>query len=170
MVKRLKANGHYLGSHSDAHLLYCDWKKRDSLLVSKEQFIADLNKSFATMDSLGIDKNKALYYLPPYEWYNKTIANWTHEQGLTLINFSPGTRSAADYTWPQLGKQYQTADKIYKSIMDKEKVDGLNGFILLLHVGTDSRRTDKFYDLLEKLILELKNKNYQFVCIDELLN
>ncbi|MND60608.1 hypothetical protein D3C80_518400 [compost metagenome] len=122
------------------------------------------------MDSLGIDKNKALYYLPPYEWYNKTIANWTHEQGLTLINFSPGTRSAADYTWPQLGKQYQTADKIYKSIMDKEKVDGLNGFILLLHVGTDSRRTDKFYDLLEKLILELKNKNYQFVCIDELLN
>lgn len=65
LVKRLKANGHYLGSHSDAHLLYCDWKKRDSLLVSKEQFIADLNKSFATMDSLGIDKIRPfIIYLP----------------------------------------------------------------------------------------------------------
>jgi peptidoglycan/xylan/chitin deacetylase (PgdA/CDA1 family) len=31
-VKRLYGSGHYVGAHSDKHLLYCDWTKRDSLL------------------------------------------------------------------------------------------------------------------------------------------
>ena len=41
-IQRLKKDGHYLGPHSDEHLLYCDWSKRDSLLVTKEDFTNDL--------------------------------------------------------------------------------------------------------------------------------
>ena len=43
-IKKLKKAGHYLGAHSDEHLLYNDWGKRDSLLVTKEQFKKDLEK------------------------------------------------------------------------------------------------------------------------------
>jgi peptidoglycan/xylan/chitin deacetylase (PgdA/CDA1 family) len=32
-VTELRDDGHYVGPHSDKHLLYCDWTKRDSLLV-----------------------------------------------------------------------------------------------------------------------------------------
>lgn len=66
--------------------------------------------------------------------------------GMQLINYSPGTLSAADYTYPGL-KNYHSSKEIYQSILGKEKegVNGLNGFILLLHIGTDARRTDKFY-------------------------
>jgi len=32
LIKNLKAAGHYLGAHSDAHLLYCCWENRDWLL------------------------------------------------------------------------------------------------------------------------------------------
>jgi endoglucanase len=28
VIKKLKENGNYLGSHLDKHLLYCDWIKR----------------------------------------------------------------------------------------------------------------------------------------------
>ena len=45
----------------------------------------------------------------------------------------------------------------------------MNGFILLIHIGTDPGRTDKFYYLLPELISELKGKGYRFVRIDELL-
>jgi endoglucanase len=34
----------------------------------------------------------------PYEHFNADIAGWTRELGLTLVNYTPGTRSAADYT------------------------------------------------------------------------
>jgi peptidoglycan/xylan/chitin deacetylase (PgdA/CDA1 family) len=170
IVKRLRNEGHYLGAHSDQHLLYADWRKRDSLLVTKEKFIDDLNKNYKRMKSSGIMKEDALYFLSPYEWYNGSIAAWTREMGLTLINFSPGTRSAADYTYPGMNN-YRSSDEIFASIMNFEREDpnGLNGFILLTHIGTDDRRTDKFYMRLDSLIRELKDRGYTFHRIDQLL-
>ena len=171
IIKSLKASGNYLGAHSDAHLLYNDWAKRDSLLVSKAQFSADLSANYKAMEKFGIKKENASYFLPPYEWYNQSIANWTTEMGLKLINFTPGTRSNADYTFPEMGKSYRSTNEIYQSIIDysKSKEDALNGFILLLHIGTDSKRTDKFYDKLPELIQYLKKEGYQLVKVDELL-
>lgn len=171
LITDLKRDGHYLGAHSDKHLLYADWTKRDSLLVSRETFDSDLLKNYERMAKFGVNKVKAPYFLPPYEWYNSTIAKWTNNLGLKLINFSPGTRSTADYTYPEMGNSYRSTDQIYQSILDKEKSDlnGLNGFILLVHIGTDPRRKDKFYNRLDELIKELKSKDYKFVDLKTLL-
>ena len=170
IIEKLKSNDHYMGAHSDQHLLYADWTNRDSLLVTKRQFTKDLLKNYGRMKSFKIDKTNAQYFLPPYEWYNRSIAKWTQELGLTLINFSPGTRSAADYTYPGMNG-YRSSAEIYNSIIDYEQRDenGLNGFILLTHIGTDSRRTDKFYMKLDQLIHELKGKGYALVKINDLL-
>ncbi|WP_231426675.1 glycoside hydrolase family 9 protein [Pedobacter sp. Leaf250] len=169
LIKKLKAAGHYLGAHSDKHLQYCDWKNRDSLLVTKNQFDEDLEANYAAMESFGIKKNNATYFLPPFEWYNESISNWTAQQGLKLVNFTPGTRSNADYTYPELGKSYRSTDEIFTSIQtyNEQKANGLNGFYLLLHIGTDSRRRDKFYTQLPKLILYLKKEGYSLGRIDK---
>jgi peptidoglycan/xylan/chitin deacetylase (PgdA/CDA1 family) len=171
LIKGLKNDGHYLGAHSDQHLLYCDWIKRDSLLVTREQFKQDLEANYTKMEAFGIRRKDAPYFLPAFEWYNSTIARWTREEGLQLVNLTPGTRSAADYTFPSIGSRYCSSDEIYRSIMSYHTSypSGLNGFILLLHVGTDPQRTDKFYTHLDQLLSDLKNKGYQFVRIDQLL-
>ena len=172
IIKKLRRNGNYLGSHSDKHLLYCDWEKRDSLLVTHKEFKEDLLNSYQKLGNWNIQKDEAHYFLPPYEWYNDSIAAWTQQLGLQLINFSPGTRSNADYTYPEMGKKYVSSDAVMNSILEYEKnsKNGLNGFILLTHFGTDPRRTDKFYDRLPELIKELKKDGYEFLRIDELLN
>lgn len=172
VIRELLNNGNYLGSHSDRHLLYCDWGKRDSLLVSKMEFIDDLNSSYSEMAKFGIRRTGATYFLPPYEWYNDSIASWTDDSGLQLINYTGGTRSNADYTYPEMGKQYVDSKTIFNSVIsfEKQSVSGMNGFILLVHIGTDGRRTDKFYFYLPRLITELKNRGYRFVRIDELLD
>lgn len=171
LIQLLKEDGHYLGAHSDKHLLYADWARRDSLLVTEREFKNDLLCNYQRMEKFGIKTADAPYFLPPYEWYNKTIAQWTRELGLQLVNFSPGTRSAADYTFPEMGDRYLSSDEIYRSILRCEETDpnGLNGFILLVHIGTDARRTDKFYERLGNLIAELRRRDYTFVRIDELL-
>jgi len=171
VINKLKKNGNYLGSHSDQHLLYCDWNKRDSLLVTHEQFTNDIKNAYRELSDWGIIKDKAHYFLPPYEWYNDSIAKWASEMGLQLINFTPGTYSNADYTYPEMGKRYLGSQAILDSIENFEvkSTNGLNGFILLVHIGTDPRRTDKFYDHLPQLISALKSRGYQFVRIDELL-
>jgi peptidoglycan/xylan/chitin deacetylase (PgdA/CDA1 family) len=169
-IERLKADGHYLGPHSDEHLLYADWNDRAKTLVTREQFESDLNKNYAAMQSFGIARSDAEYFLPPYEWYNKTIADWTSSLGLKLINFTPGTRSNADYTTPD-DKNYLASDVIMDSIKSYEGKDpaGLNGFVLLMHIGAGPKRTDKFYDRLDSLIVWLRSKNYEMVRVDELL-
>ncbi|HEY1023687.1 MAG TPA: polysaccharide deacetylase family protein [Sphingobacteriaceae bacterium] len=172
LIKGLRKDGHYLGAHSDDHLLYCDWTKRDSLLVTEEQFRADLRRNYQKMAGFGIQKNDAEYFLPPYEWYNLMISKWTGEEDLKLVNFTHGTRSTADYTYPEMGKSYRSSEEIYRSIFEYEAKDknGLNGFILLIHIGTDPRRTDKLYNRLDAMIRQLKGMGYRFKTIDELLN
>jgi peptidoglycan/xylan/chitin deacetylase (PgdA/CDA1 family) len=171
LIESLSKEGHYLGAHSDQHLLYCAWEKRDSLLINKQTFTTDLLNNYREMEKFGVKRSSATLFLPPYEWYNDTISTWTRELGLQLINFSPGTRSTADYTWPGLNN-YRSSDEIYESISNFEiaQPKGLNGYILLIHIGTDARRTDKFYHRLPQLIDFLKLKGYSFQRIDELLS
>lgn len=122
------------------------------------------------MKGKGINTPGIKYFLPPYEWYNDSIAAWTNEFGLQLINFTPGTKSTADYTYPQL-KNYSSTEEIYNSIINYEKANpsGLNGFVLLLHLGTDPNRTDKFYKRLPDLIKYLKAKDFHFQTVNQLL-
>ncbi|MDZ7342756.1 MAG: polysaccharide deacetylase family protein [candidate division KSB1 bacterium] len=171
IIQALKQDGHYLGAHSDRHLLYCTWENRDSLLVTREQFIADLKQNYLELARFGIRHSEARFFLPPFEWYNRRISNWAQELGLTLVNFTPGTKSHTDWTYPELGPAYVPSQTILHSIMAYEQKypSGLNGFILLLHIGSDPRRTDKFYSRLEQLLQFLDDKGYHCVRIDELL-
>ena len=120
------------------------------------------------MNDFGITKKDAPFFLPSYEWFNDSITAWTKQQGMKLINFTPGTLSNADYTTPDM-KNYRSSDTIYQSIIGYEQKHGLNGFILLLHIGTDARRTDKMYNRLGGLLDYLKQKQYNLVRVDELL-
>ncbi|HEV8270391.1 MAG TPA: glycoside hydrolase family 9 protein, partial [Chitinophagaceae bacterium] len=171
LVGKLIKNGNLMGPHSYEHLLYCDWNKRDSLLVAQKEFMNDLLSNLDVMYGQGINTLKLKYFLPPYEWYNDSITTWTKQLGLQLINYTPGTVSHADYTTSK-DKNYRSSETIYNSIINYEKAKpaGLNGFILLMHVGAGPDRTDKFYTRLPELIKYLKQKGYQFQTVDQLLS
>ncbi len=163
-IKGLKADGHYLGAHSDKHLLYASWEKRDSTLISRGEFEQDIMDNYKAMTAFGIEKEEALLFMPPFEWYNDTISKWTKNLGLSLVNFTPGTRSNADYTTPDMGERYWSSKAIYNEILKFEKSSktGLNGHLLLTHIGVDPKRKDKFYNYLDRLIVNLKSKGYSF--------
>jgi endoglucanase len=167
-IKKLISDGHYFGPHSDRHLLYNDWKNRDSVLVSQDSLVDDLKKNYGKMERLGIKQDPKLF-IPPFEWWNNEVATWCGEEGIRLISFTPGTRTNADYTYPELGKSYQSSDTILKMLFEKETSSGLNGAILLIHAGTDPRRKDKLYDRLPELIDKLTALGYTFKRVDELV-
>lgn len=168
-IKKAKKQDHYLGAHSDKHLLYNEWTDEKKLLVDQEEFKTDLNANYAEMKKFGIQKEDAPYFLPPYEWNNEIITQWADQMGITLINYSPGTFSHADYTTPKSGN-YKSTEEIMQSILQYEEKESLNGFMLLSHVGTHPDRTDKFYSRLDELISILKKKGYKFESLDNVLD
>ena len=170
-IQSLVKNGHYIGPHSDKHLLYVPWEKRSDLLVTKDSFLKDLDENYSALQQFGINKKNSSWFLPPYEWYNDSISKWAGEKNIRLLNFTPGTGSNADYTLPN-EKNYRSTDAIFSSIIKYEqtKPGGLNGFLLLTHFGVAPQRKDKFYTKLPGLISYLKNQGYTFKRVDEMLN
>jgi hypothetical protein len=88
--------------------------------------------------------------------------------GILLFNFSAGSGSNRDYA-PEGHASFVPSQTILDDILAFEESDpnGLNGFLLLLHLG--SQREDKMHPMLRPLIEELQERGYEFVRIDEML-
>jgi endoglucanase len=163
IVKRIISDGHFIGPHSDRHLLYASWEKRDSLLVDRSTFQSDLRNNYRELGKKKSGMPETLYFLAPYEWYNSAIASWTAGMGARLINFTPGTGTNADYTTPDM-KNYISSEELLNRLKNFEAgdPDGLNGALILIHPGTHPDRTDKFYNKLEEIITYFSSKGYKF--------
>jgi peptidoglycan/xylan/chitin deacetylase (PgdA/CDA1 family) len=163
VIKRIIAGGHYIGPQSDRHLVYLPWDNRDTLLVTKEAFNADLKGNCAELSRAGLKKQRPEYFLAPYEWYNKAISRWSSEMGLTLINLTPGTGTNADYTTPDM-PGYRSSDQLIRKLysFEESSPQGLNGAFILIHPGTDPARTDKLYLKLNEIIDHFSAKGYTF--------
>lgn len=170
IVRRVLAEGHYLGPHSDKHLLYCGWEASRPTLVTREAFGRDLADNLAELERFGVRRAAVKYWVPPYEWFNDETAAWSLEAGLRIVTFTPGTRANADYTG-EADRNFVPSQAILDSILERERADaaGLNGFLLLMHVGAGPGRRDKMHDRFGELLDALTARGYRLVRVDELL-
>jgi endoglucanase len=168
IIDKLISQGDYIGPHSDKHLLYCSWEKRDSLLVSQKAFLKDIEDNYTALSKSGIDKKVATVFLPPYEWYNDSISLWARKYGLKIIDNSSGTITSQDWTYPDKDKPYYSSDSLIRNLKAYEKKNRMNGYILLIHPGTDPRRKDKLYLHLNEILSYLGNRKYSFHTFSEI--
>jgi peptidoglycan/xylan/chitin deacetylase (PgdA/CDA1 family) len=170
LVRRILAEGHYVGPHSDRHRLYCVWTPDRRTLLTRAEFEADLNGNLRELERFGVTRRQPRFFLPAYEHHNRDISDWTHLMGLTLVSLSPGTRSAADYT-VEKDPNFVPSQAIIDSILRRESEDpaGLNGVLLLMHLGSGPGRADKMHLRLPELLSRLKERGYAFERIDRLL-
>jgi peptidoglycan/xylan/chitin deacetylase (PgdA/CDA1 family) len=161
IIRDIIRKGHYVGGHSDKHLLYASWDDRQKSLVSPDSLIADFQRNMSELEKYGIDLSQVHYFLPPYEYYNKENVRLIESLGQTVINYTPGLRTAADYTTPDM-PNYKSSQELIDQLFAYEEEKGLNGNIILIHPGTQDIRTDKLYLRLGEIIRHLKAKGYTF--------
>jgi peptidoglycan/xylan/chitin deacetylase (PgdA/CDA1 family) len=164
---RIVADGHYLGPHSDRHLLYVGGA--GETLVTREKFRADVERNLDEVSRFGVDRAAVRYWIPAYETHNAEIVAWSEELGLTLCEFTPGI-GASDWA-PDDHPAFRPSREMLACIWDFAATDphGLNGVLLLLHIGAGPGRTDKFFRLLDELLKGLHGRGYECVRLDELL-
>jgi peptidoglycan/xylan/chitin deacetylase (PgdA/CDA1 family) len=169
-LKGAVKDGHYVGPHSNKHPLYASWDDRSKSLVSQADFTTDLRQNIAELRMLGaLSGSAAVYFIPPYEQFNRDQVEWCKPLNVTLFNFTPGSGSNRDYMRED-DPHFPSSQKIYDDILAYETKDpyGLNGYVLLLHIG--SGRKDPFHTKLGALCDELGKRGYEFVRIDSLLS
>jgi peptidoglycan/xylan/chitin deacetylase (PgdA/CDA1 family) len=164
LIRGLVSDGHYLGPHSDKHLLYAFWENPDSLLVDRSTFERDLLDNYAAMSTFGVRPGTARAFVPPFEWTNDLTSAWARAMGVLSFTFTPGTRTNADYTVPGMGDRYVTSERILRNVLrvEKSSPSGLNGHILLMHIGVDPQRPDPLYRRLDELLTLLRDRGYSF--------
>ncbi len=89
LIERMIKDGHYIGPHSDKHLLYCPWDGPKKTLVTKAAFEKDLRDNLQKLGKFRV-RSPVLFWLPAYEWYDQDIVDWSRELGCTLVNYTPG--------------------------------------------------------------------------------
>jgi hypothetical protein len=94
---------------------------------------------------------------------------WARALGVTVFNFTLGSGSNRDYI-REGDPKFVSSQKLLSDILTYERQDryGLNGYILLLHLG--SGRKDPFHPRLAALCDELRRRGYEFARIDALLS
>lgn len=169
LLERAIHEGHYVGPHSDSHPLYASWDDRDKTLVAEEFFKKDLRKNIASLGATGaLKRDQTVFFIPPYEHYNSDQVRWSQKLGIVLFNLTPGCGSNRDYI-REGAPHFMSAKRLYDDILAYERKDphGLNGFVLLLHLG--SGRKDPFHPMLGLLCDELSKRGYEFERVDHLL-
>lgn len=161
LIKRIIQSGHYVGGHSDRHILYASWDKRNELLVSRDSLVRDFEQNMSELAGFGIDSQGLIYYLPPYEWYNRESVRLVKALGQLTINYTPGIPTAADYTTPNM-PNFSSSQQLIDALYEYEAKHGLGGCFILIHPGTHKDRKDKLYTRLDEIITYLKSKNYIF--------
>ena len=159
VIKRTIADGHYVGPHGDRHILLADWNKERTTLASPDSALADMEAAYRYLAEFGISRNNALYLVPSYEWYNAQHINVFKSAGLFPVNISPEIETYRDYTTPDL-PYYTPSDEIWNQFLERESTRGVDGAIILIHLGTDSTRTDKFYRYLPAMLDTLTARGY----------
>ncbi len=160
-------DGHYVGGHSDRHLLYAEWDNRDSLIVSRTEIERDIIDNAAELEKYGVPKGSSLWFLPPYEYYNTESVNIIRDMGYKVINYTPGTATPADYTTPSMSS-YKSSQKLIDKLYSFEKAFNLNGAVILIHPGVHDSRSDKLYNRLREIIQYMKKKGYSFKSLNEI--
>ncbi len=163
VIRRIVEEGHYVGGHSDKHVLYCDWGAERPTLMSADSIIADLRANYAELAKFGVPREKAQWFLPPYEHYNAFSVGVLESMGVHVVNYTPGIGTPADYTTPDM-KSYRRAQTLIDGLYQFEKEQGLNGALLLIHPGIhpDRPESERLYNRLDEIIRYLKKKGYRF--------
>ena len=160
ITRRIIDGGHYVGSHSDRHLLLADWDAARTELVTPDSMLADLAHGYAELARWGVDTAAAVWTLPPYEWCSEAQAAVYRTAGITPVQPTPGIQTFRDYTVPGT-PEYRTSAYMLGQLYEFEKERGLGGANILIHLGTWDSRTDKLYRHLPAIIDTLKARGYR---------
>lgn len=178
LTKRIVQEGHEVGNHTwnHPHLTSFAADKQNTTLpnVTREFLQEQLSRTAQLFEEVTGAK-MAPYWRAPYGEHNTEIRQWAAELGYRHVGWTKGrnwqeSMDTMDWVADTTSQAYHSAEEILAHLLNmaEEKASGLNGGIILTHLGSHRQDGDHFYTVLPRLISGLREKNYTLVKISEL--
>jgi peptidoglycan/xylan/chitin deacetylase (PgdA/CDA1 family) len=172
VVKQILADGHEIGNHTYDHPHLTTYAKNQRHQTETHVNYEFLKKQILKTDSIFYritGEHLKPYWRAPYGEYNQEILTWAAELGYLHIRWTRGFDSF-DWVADESSKLYRTPQVFLNKFMEKEKErqSGLNGIIVLMHLGS-LRSQDHLFEALPELINFTENRGYSLVRISDLL-
>lgn len=173
-VKEILAAGHEIGNHTMSHPHLTSWaqNRRHTTLtgVTRSMIGSQLTEANSVFRSI-TGEDLAPLWRAPYGEKNKQICSWALSYGFIHIAWKQGRTwsegyDSNDWVPDQDTPGYHPPQAVYEKYMRLagEEPDGMNGGILLFHLGTARKKPEQqVHRILGKLIDGFHEKGYQIV-------
>lgn len=180
LVQRIVAEGHEVGNHTSTHPHLTSWGTTRSQTTLPEitrdvigRELANANGHFRKLT--GHDMQPL--WRAPYGEKNKHICLWGQQYGYLHIGWKQARTwrnnfDTNDWVPDPETPGYHTPQEILEKFNELAEAQpyGMNGAIILMHLGTTRKEKDKLVHFaLGEILDQLREKDYEFVTVSVLL-
>lgn len=171
MARRIVAEGHAVGNHTATHphLTSFSFDGRQATLpgVTKE-FIAGQLARAAELFSAATGHQMDPFWRAPFGEYNGQILKWAAESGYRHVYWSP-RMDTLDWVSDERNPLFRSPEQMLAKLLKQAQTqpEGLNGGVILMHLGTEREGENRADTMLDGLITELAKEGYSFASVKE---
>lgn len=148
-VKKIIGDGHEIGNHSYSHPYFTK--------LSEAEMKEELDENAILLEKLG-GKQEPFLRLP-YGDRNSAVLNFVSQNAYINIR----------WTVDSLGWQGSAGSMNKEKVQERVVSKTTPGSIIMMHLGSDTNKTNLDSEALQNIIVELKNADYKFLPLSELL-
>jgi peptidoglycan/xylan/chitin deacetylase (PgdA/CDA1 family) len=179
-VMRIADEGHELGNHTMNHPRLTTYAETKTQTTRPEISRASVANELAASERLLFERAEGLRFAPlwraPFGEYNQEICEWALSAGYIHVGWRQGgswrvNLDSNDWVANVNSSAYKSPQEVFDKIVAiAKKPGGLNGGIILMHLGTDrAQRSQQVHTILGKLIDTLRSMGYKPVTVSTLL-
>ncbi len=172
LVKQMVTDGHEIGNHTYSHPHLTTFAENHQQKTRNGVSRAFVQHQLLRTDSVFFaltGQHLKPFWRAPFGEYNRQILQWAAEVGYLHIRWTPQF-DTYDWVTDRSSRLYRTPEEIFHHFMtaDSTRQHGLNGVIVLMHLGSH-RDNHHVFEALPQLIHTLTGRGYRFVTVSELL-
>lgn len=171
LTRRIVAEGHMVGNHtfSHPHLTTYSFNARQRTLAGvTQEFLQSQLQRTREVFSLVTGKSMARLWRAPFGEFNAQILSWAQAEGYRHVCWTPHL-DTLDWVASPADPLFKTPQQILQGLLRRDQSDprGLDGGIVLMHLGTERESGMEADRILPDLIQSLRAKGYRFGTVDE---
>ncbi|MEJ2420547.1 MAG: polysaccharide deacetylase family protein, partial [Acidobacteriota bacterium] len=171
LVRQIVAAGNTVGNHTFSHPHLTTYRfngRQETLPGVSGPFVESQLKRADVLFKQLTGRNMAPYWRAPFGEYNRQILEWGALAGYRSVYWTEHL-DTLDWVADRKSPLFHTPENVLERLIGRSKRApyGINGGVILMHLGTERNGSSRIDLILPSLIDRLKKEGYSFTTVDK---